>query len=92
MKLGFTQQEAAIEQAAAAQSVATKQAETAAKVSANAAEAGSGAAASLPISPVAPACWVQPQSPTTPPPRTRAHRTCRVMATRSVQEPIPTGA
>lgn len=52
MKLGFTQQEAAIEQAAAAQSVATKQAETAAKVSANAAEAGSGAAASQASIPV----------------------------------------
>lgn len=52
MKLGFTQQEAAIEQAAAAQSVATKQAETAAKVSANAAEAGSGAAASQAAIPV----------------------------------------
>ncbi|MFN3593898.1 MAG: hypothetical protein ACK4TK_04340 [Thiobacillaceae bacterium] len=52
MKLGFTQQEAAIEQAAAAQSVATKQAETAAKVSANAAEAGAGAAASQASIPV----------------------------------------
>ena len=52
MKLGFTQQEAAIEQAAAVQSVATKQAETAAKVTANAAEAGSGAAASQASIPV----------------------------------------
>jgi hypothetical protein len=52
MKLGFTQQEAAIEQAAVAQSVATKQAETAAKVSANAAEAGSGAAASQAAIPI----------------------------------------
>ncbi|MFN3297695.1 phage tail protein [Caldimonas sp.] len=52
MKLGFAQQEAAIEQVAAAQSVATKQAEAAAKVSANAAEAGSGAAASQAAIPI----------------------------------------
>ncbi len=52
VKLGFVQQEAALEQAAAAQSVATKQAETAAKVSANAAEAGAGAAASQAAIPV----------------------------------------
>jgi hypothetical protein len=52
MKLGFMQQEQAAETAAAAQSVATKQAETAAKVSANAAEAGAGAAASQAAIPV----------------------------------------
>jgi hypothetical protein len=52
MKLGFMQQEQTAETAAAAQSVATKQAETAAKVSANAAEAGSGAAASQAAIPV----------------------------------------
>ncbi|WP_147654011.1 phage tail protein [Vulcaniibacterium gelatinicum] len=52
LKLGFLQQEQAAETAAAAQSVATKQAETAAKVSANAAEAGSGAAASQAAIPV----------------------------------------
>lgn len=46
MKLGFTQQEAAIERAAAAQSVAQKSAETTAKVSMDAAQAGAGAAAS----------------------------------------------
>jgi len=46
MKLGFVQQEQAIDQAAAAQSVATKSAETTAKVSMDAAQAGAGAAAS----------------------------------------------
>lgn len=46
LKLGFLQQEQAIEQAAAAQSVAQKSAETTAKVSMDAAQAGAGAAAS----------------------------------------------
>ncbi|WP_345779456.1 hypothetical protein [Thermomonas sp. S9] len=52
VKLGLLQQEQAAETAAAAQSVATKQAETAAKVSASAAEAGAGAAASQASIPV----------------------------------------
>lgn len=52
MKLGFVQQEQAIEQAAAAQSVATKSAETTAKVSMDAAQAGAGAAASQASIPV----------------------------------------
>ena len=52
LKLGFLQQEQAIEQAAAAQSVAQKSAETTAKVSMDAAQAGSGAAASQAAIPV----------------------------------------
>lgn len=52
MKLGFVQQEQAIDQAAAAQSVATKSAETTAKVSMDAAQAGAGAAASQASIPV----------------------------------------
>lgn len=51
-RLGFVQQEQAIEQAAAAQSVATKSAETTAKVSMDAAQAGAGAAASQASIPV----------------------------------------
>jgi hypothetical protein len=53
MKLGFVQQEQAIEQAAAAQSVARKSAETTAKVSMDAAQAGAGAAASQASIPIA---------------------------------------
>ena len=53
MKLGFLQQEQAIEQAAAAQSVAQKSAETTAKVSMDAAQAGAGAAASQASIPIA---------------------------------------
>lgn len=53
LKLGFLQQEQAIEQAAAAQSVAQKSAETTAKVSMDAAQAGAGAAASQASIPIA---------------------------------------
>lgn len=53
LKLGFLQQEQAIEQAAAAQSVAQKSAETTAKVSMDAAQAGAGAAASQASIPLA---------------------------------------
>jgi len=53
LKLGFVQQEQAIEQAAAAQSVAQKSAETTAKVSMDAAQAGAGAAASQASIPIA---------------------------------------
>ena len=53
LKLGFLQQELAIEQAAAAQSVAQKSAETTAKVSMDAAQAGAGAAASQASIPLA---------------------------------------
>jgi TP901 family phage tail tape measure protein len=52
MKLGFVQQEQAVEKAATAQSVAMKSAETTAKVSMDAAQAGSGAAASQAAIPV----------------------------------------
>ena len=47
MKLGFSQQEQAMNTATAAQTVAAKTAETTTVVSANAAQAGSGAASSL---------------------------------------------
>jgi TP901 family phage tail tape measure protein len=52
LKLGFLQQEQAVEKAATAQSVAMKSAETTAKVSMDAAQAGSGAAASQAAIPV----------------------------------------
>lgn len=52
MKLGFVQQEQVVEKAATAQSVAMKSAETTAKVSMDAAQAGSGAAASQAAIPV----------------------------------------
>jgi hypothetical protein len=53
IKLGFLRQEQAIEQAATAQSVARKSAETTAKVSMDAAQAGAGAAASQASIPIA---------------------------------------